>query len=290
MSLFQWFIHEDSSYSFLDNILKDEFDDLEIIKCYAQKINDKFVLLEEKNISGLKKIMNIQEGENRSFSIHIKIINHLLKKFSDLKLNLISEQRREVIKLKSELKKLKLNLKKQVLIIMSDESRIDWSELKFLISSEVSIFYSIRSDETDLKDATSHLKSLLYPNTPKFLSVEEVILLNKNLLSHQEGGGGRVSNMASLDSAVNRPRASSLDGYLYGSIFSKAAALLFSLVENQPFIDGNTRTSVYATIEFLRLNGIIVHDNKKLFSIAKSLANNKTSIPVLGRYIRSLAA
>lgn len=44
--------------------------------------------------------------------------------------------------------------------------------------------------------------------------------------------------------------------YLHKSIFDKAAAYLFHLVQNHPFNDGNKRTGALATILFLETNGI----------------------------------
>lgn len=42
---------------------------------------------------------------------------------------------------------------------------------------------------------------------------------------------------------------------LYPDVFLKAAALLDSLINNHPFVDGNKRTGITAAALFLQANG-----------------------------------
>ena len=58
-----------------------------------------------------------------------------------------------------------------------------------------------------------------------------------------------------LISAVEMPKASMFGEYLHKTIYDKAAAYLFHLVQNHPFNDGNKRTGALATILFLEENG-----------------------------------
>lgn len=57
-----------------------------------------------------------------------------------------------------------------------------------------------------------------------------------------------------LQSAIARPQATFEGRDLYGDIFAKAAALMHSLVQNHPFLDGNKRTAIGAVVIFLRLS------------------------------------
>ena len=59
-----------------------------------------------------------------------------------------------------------------------------------------------------------------------------------------------------LISAVEMPRASMFGEYLHKTIYDKAAAYLFHIVQNHPFNDGNKRTGALTTILFLEENGI----------------------------------
>jgi death-on-curing protein len=58
-----------------------------------------------------------------------------------------------------------------------------------------------------------------------------------------------------LESAVAAPHASFGGQSPYKDLADVAAAYLFYLCRNHPFIDGNKRTALGACIVFLRLNG-----------------------------------
>jgi len=70
------------------------------------------------------------------------------------------------------------------------------------------------------------------------------------------GGSEGVRETALLESAVAAPQASFGGRSPYRDIAEVAAAYLFYLCKNHPFIDGNKRTALGACIVFLRLNGI----------------------------------
>lgn len=70
------------------------------------------------------------------------------------------------------------------------------------------------------------------------------------------GGSDGVRDMALLESAVAAPQASYGGQSVYANMAEIAAAYLFYLCRNHPFIDGNKRTALGACIVFLRLNGI----------------------------------
>lgn len=70
------------------------------------------------------------------------------------------------------------------------------------------------------------------------------------------GGSDGVRELALLESAVAAPQASFGGKSPYKDIADVAAAYLFYLCRNHPFIDGNKRAALGACIVFLRLNGI----------------------------------
>ena len=70
------------------------------------------------------------------------------------------------------------------------------------------------------------------------------------------GGSDGVRDLALLESAVAAPQASYGGQSVYADITEIAAAYLFYLCRNHPFIDGNKRAALGACIVFLRLNGI----------------------------------
>jgi death on curing protein len=70
------------------------------------------------------------------------------------------------------------------------------------------------------------------------------------------GGSEGVREMALLESAVAAPQAGFAGKSLYADVVEVAAAYLYYLCKNHPFIDGNKRTALGACVVFLRLNGI----------------------------------
>jgi len=70
------------------------------------------------------------------------------------------------------------------------------------------------------------------------------------------GGSEGLRETALLESAVAAPQASTGGKSPYADLAEVAAAYLYYLCKNHPFIDGNKRTALGACIVFLRLNGI----------------------------------
>ncbi len=73
----------------------------------------------------------------------------------------------------------------------------------------------------------------------------------------QHGGSDGVRDIALLESAIAAPQASFEGKSVYHDIVEVAAAYLFFLCRNHPFIDGNKRAALGAALVFLRLNGLI---------------------------------
>ena len=71
------------------------------------------------------------------------------------------------------------------------------------------------------------------------------------------GGSDGVREMALLESAVSAPQATFGGKSTYSSVAEIAAAYLFYLCRNHPFLDGNKRTALGACVVFLKLNGMI---------------------------------
>jgi death-on-curing protein len=70
------------------------------------------------------------------------------------------------------------------------------------------------------------------------------------------GGSDGVRELALLESAVAAPQATFGGRSPYKDLADVAAAYLFYICRNHPFIDGNKRAALGACIVFLRLNGI----------------------------------
>ncbi len=93
------------------------------------------------------------------------------------------------------------------------------------------------------------------PNHCFHLTVEVVREIHAEAIA-RFGGLGGVREPALLESAVAAPQASAGGQSPYQDLAEVAAAYLFYICGNHPFIDGNKRTALGACIVFLRLNGI----------------------------------
>ncbi len=87
------------------------------------------------------------------------------------------------------------------------------------------------------------------------LTVEIVREIHSEAIS-RFGGSDGVRELALLESAVAAPQASFGGSSPYQDIAEVAAAYLFYLCKNHPFVDGNKRAALGACVVFLRLNGI----------------------------------
>ena len=93
------------------------------------------------------------------------------------------------------------------------------------------------------------------PNDCFHLTVEIVREIHAEGIA-RFGGSDGVRETALLESAVAAPQASFGGRSPYKDLAEVAAAYLFYLCRNHPFIDGNNRAALGACIVFLRLNGI----------------------------------
>ena len=72
----------------------------------------------------------------------------------------------------------------------------------------------------------------------------------------QFGGAEGVRELALLESAVAAPQATFGGQSPYTDLVEVAAAYLYYLCRNHPFVDGNKRAALGACLVFLRLNGL----------------------------------
>ncbi|MTD58184.1 type II toxin-antitoxin system death-on-curing family toxin [Amycolatopsis pithecellobii] len=86
---------------------------------------------------------------------------------------------------------------------------------------------------------------------PYYLDVEDVLTATR----YAAGGPVEVRDFGLLAAAVARPSATVFGQDAYPDLFTKAAALLHSLVRNHGLVDGNKRAAWAAAWVFLEVNG-----------------------------------
>ena len=98
------------------------------------------------------------------------------------------------------------------------------------------------------------------PDNCLHLTVEDVRVIHARALA-RFGGLNGVRDNALLESAVAAPKAGFAGQSLYADLTEVAAAYLFYICRNHPFLDGNKRTGISACLLFLDLNGIPTPDD-----------------------------
>ena len=91
---------------------------------------------------------------------------------------------------------------------------------------------------------------------PLFLTLDEVLELHSESIDRY-GGSPEIRDVGLLESALAMPATSFGGEYLHADLPTMAAALLFHLVQNHPFIDGNKRTGALAARVFLMINDAV---------------------------------
>ena len=89
---------------------------------------------------------------------------------------------------------------------------------------------------------------------PLFLTFAEIIEIHDYQIENFGGSDG-LRSVEMLKSAIGMPSSTFSGEYLHPTIPEMAAAYLFHLVENHPFLDGNKRVGAMAALVFLDLNG-----------------------------------
>src|ERR1700710_167255 len=114
---------------------------------------------------------------------------------------------------------------------------------------------------------------------PDFLDVDEVLELHR-LSLEAYGGLDGVRDAGLLASAVGQPQSSFGGAYAHQGIFEMAAAYLFHLARNHPYLAGNKRTALLAALVFLDINGITVErESEALYELTMGIAEGRIDKP-----------
>lgn len=108
-----------------------------------------------------------------------------------------------------------------------------------------------------------------------FLTYEDIIEIHIDQINRYGGKRGiRDENL--LHSAIAQPKSTFGGKDLHKSVFDKAAAYLFHICQNHPFIDGNKRVAVVSALAFLYMNDYeIDFDEEELEKMVRSVASGE---------------
>ncbi|MEO7993656.1 MAG: type II toxin-antitoxin system death-on-curing family toxin [bacterium] len=121
---------------------------------------------------------------------------------------------------------------------------------------------------------------------PEFLGVEDVLQIHADQVALYGGSLG-VRDEGLLLSALAQPMAGIGDEYFHPDLAAMAAAYVFHLVKNHPFVDGNKRVGYASARTFLELNGYrLAGDFSDKYGLVIGIAEGRVSKDEAAKFIR----
>jgi death on curing protein len=110
-----------------------------------------------------------------------------------------------------------------------------------------------------------------------FLTLDEALAIHAHQIMRYSGALG-LRDRAPLESALAMPQATFAGEHLHPSLPEQAAAYLFHLVKNHPFVDGNKRVGLACGLVFLRPKSIRVRASEdELVDLVMGVADGRRS-------------
>ncbi|HEX3792278.1 MAG TPA: Fic family protein [Pseudonocardiaceae bacterium] len=99
-----------------------------------------------------------------------------------------------------------------------------------------------------------------------------------------------VRDLGLLDSAVHRPRATVLGVEAYETLWTKAAALMDSVVRTRPLAQGNWRLGWVAAVTLCDLNGWWIDaDEEDALAVVREIGRDQVQIAEIAERLESWA-
>ena len=120
--------------------------------------------------------------------------------------------------------------------------------------------------------------------------MEDVLELHVVQLERYGGAAG-LRDRGLLESAVAQPMASWGGQFLHPDLWSMAAAYLFHLVGNHPFVDGNKRTGLLSALVLLDLHGLSIdHASFRLYDLTVAVAEGRLDKEAVAAMLQEIAS
>ncbi len=125
---------------------------------------------------------------------------------------------------------------------------------------------------------------------PVLLTLDEVLALHTDQIERYGGSRG-LRDRDLLSSALGTPSATFGGSFLHQSLFEMAAAYLFHIAQNHPFVDGNKRTALAASLVFLAMNEVEVRSNEdELTELVLGVADGRITKAEVAVFLQKHAA
>ncbi|NJL50009.1 MAG: type II toxin-antitoxin system death-on-curing family toxin [Leptolyngbyaceae cyanobacterium SM2_5_2] len=123
--------------------------------------------------------------------------------------------------------------------------------------------------------------------TPNFLTLDEVLLLHADQIA-SFGGTNGLRDRGLLESALAQPQATFGGELLHPTLADQAAAYLYHLSRNHPFVDGNKRTAFAVMDTFLEANGYcLTLTNDEAYDLVMQVAQGQLDKPAIASILAS---
>lgn len=118
-----------------------------------------------------------------------------------------------------------------------------------------------------------------------YLNIAQILAIHNEVIE-QTGGSKGIRDIRLLESAIARPQATFAKKELYPDVFSKAAALGYSIISNHPFIDGNKRVGYMTMRLFLNLNGYdLTASMEERYQFVMDIANGIKDVEPMAKWL-----
>lgn len=114
-----------------------------------------------------------------------------------------------------------------------------------------------KADEKKFQEALDMVHKCFGGAVKDFLNSDQVLKVHRSLIERYGGSDG-IRDVGLLESAIAQPQPMFGGAFLHSDILEMAAAYLFHLVRNHPFIDGNKRIGAAAAIVFFALKDVLL--------------------------------
>jgi death-on-curing protein len=121
----------------------------------------------------------------------------------------------------------------------------------------------------------------------KYLTAKEVLYIQSRVVK-DTGGAAGLRDPEALQLAIERPQQTLGTEDLFPDVFFKTAALMESIIDSKPFVDGNLRVAIVAAIQMLHENHYrLLATNPDLATFVMTLVRRKPPLPEIAAWLET---
>jgi death on curing protein len=124
----------------------------------------------------------------------------------------------------------------------------------------------------------------------RFLKLDEILALHHDQIARYGGAAG-IRDLSLLESAIGTPTVTWAGVFLHPTLPEMAAAYLFHIARNHPFVDGNKRTALMTALAFLWVNGEKIDASEdELVDLVVGVASGRVTKPEVAVFLANHGA